>query len=148
MATRPGIQSRLWSFSAEAKDTPEGRRFDVTFSVLAKHAVRFLDLTEDEQVATDRDVARLVYGDDAEAADLMAWMMYFARQLDPNPPVGRPAETHGPALLEKYKGWRAANPPPVPDSTFFRRHMGAENDKEIRRCRSALSRARNSKLQS
>jgi hypothetical protein len=56
---------------------------------------------------------------------------------------GRPQKTKK-AHVEAFAAWKAKNPE-RPDADYFRRHMGAKTDAEVRACREALRRARNSK---
>jgi hypothetical protein len=53
---------------------------------------------------------------------------------------GRPPKMDPKALLSKYAQWRAAHPD-AKDARFFRRHLGAKTDIEVRAYRSLLARA-------
>jgi hypothetical protein len=61
-----------------------------------------------------------------------------------DPQGGRPRVYDHDALAREYDRWKAAHPKQS-DGEFFRKYMDARNDKDVRRCRSALKRARNSK---
>jgi len=139
MTKIPEEQLGPWALSAEATDTPKGRRFSVTFSILAEHAVIALDLLEDEALP-HRGAMRLLPYDVAEHMNLTALMTLLSRQLE-GASVGRPGADYS-GLMRVYTQWLASKSPKHGDREFARRHMGAGLEDEIRAALEKLRRAR------
>jgi hypothetical protein len=132
-----------WAVSAEATDTPEGRRFSVTFSMPAKLAIKVLDKLADdvaEVPGARRSALGLLPHEVAEHMDLSAWMELVSREFE-DTSVGRPEADYG-GLMVVYTEWLAAKSPKHGDREFTRRHMGAEKEPEIRAALEELRRAR------
>jgi hypothetical protein len=71
----------------------------------------------------------------------------YAASVPPTPRRGRgrPRKSDYDALAEEFLRWSWENPS-VPDIEFYREHMGAKTDGEVRRCKAVLHRAARAKL--